>query len=283
MTGIKIDDHDMGLQHDLARMAELQQRRRALGLMLGGASALIAGWGGTASGNAITDNAKSAARGACIAGPEETAGPYPANGSNTVNGASSNVLTHSGIVRSDIRSSVGISTGTAPGVPLLLSLKLVNTKQGCAALAGYAVYVWHCTRDGNYSLYSSSLHNENYLRGVQLSNSSGLVTFQTIVPGCYPGRYPHIHFEVYPSLAMATRYTNKILTSQIALPRDVCSTVYNGATGYSRSVSNLANISIARDSVFNDNSAAQIAAMTPALSGSVATGYTGSITIGVPG
>jgi protocatechuate 3,4-dioxygenase beta subunit len=193
-----------------------------------------------------------------------------------------NVLNQSGVVRSDIRSSFGSSTTTAPGVPLTLTLTVVNSNNNCAALSGYAVYIWHCDRDGNYSLYSSSILDENYLRGVQVTDSNGQLTFTTIFPACYSGRYPHIHFEVYPSLAMATLYTNKVLTSQMAMPRDICSTVYSGATGYSTSVSRLAAVTIASDGVFSDNSSAQIAQMTPSLSGSVSAGYTGTILIGVP-
>lgn len=290
------DDHDLGLQHDLEKIAALRERRRVLGWMMSsGAVALMAGCGdggsdsSTSSTSGSTDTTTggtttggTTTTGSCIANPEETAGPYPGDGSNTVNGSVSNVLTESGIVRSDIRSSFGSSTTVAPGVPMTLTLSVVNTNNQCAALSGYAVYLWHCTRDGQYSLYSSGIQDENYLRGVQVTDSSGLVTFQSIFPGCYSGRYPHIHFEVYPSLSMATLYTNKILTSQMALPRDICSTVYSGATGYSASVSNLASVTTSNDNVFGDNTTAQIAAMTPSLSGSIAAGYTGSITIGVP-
>jgi protocatechuate 3,4-dioxygenase beta subunit len=293
-----LDDHDRGLQHDLERIAAITTRRRVLGMMLsGGAAALIAGCGGgdgesAASSSSSSSGGTSASSGsgssgsstssACIASPTETAGPYPGDGSNTVNGAVSNVLTESGIVRSDIRGSFGSSTTIAPGVPFTLTLSLVNSNNLCAPLAGYAVYLWHCTRDGNYSLYSTGVQSENFLRGVQISDGSGLLTFTTILPGCYAGRYPHIHFEVYPSLSMATLYTNKMLTSQIALPRDVCSTVYNGATGYGASVNNLAGVTIASDNVFGDNTTAQMTAMTAALSGSIDAGYTGNIVIGVP-
>jgi protocatechuate 3,4-dioxygenase beta subunit len=195
----------------------------------------------------------------------------------------SNVLTESGIVRSDIRSSFGTSTALAGGVPLTLTLHLLNSNNSCAPLSGYAVYLWHCTREGGYSLYSSGLQDENFLRGVQVTDSTGSVTFQTIFPGCYSGRYPHIHFEVYPSLAMATLYTNKILTSQLALPSEVCNTVYGSASGYSASVSNFSRVTTSSDNVFGDNTAAQMAVMTPALTGSIAAGYTSTLSIGVPG
>ncbi|MFT4177854.1 MAG: intradiol ring-cleavage dioxygenase [Thermomonas sp.] len=213
--------------------------------------------------------------------PQETNGPYPADGSNSINGSVVNVLSSSGIVRSDIRSSFGISTNTAPGVPLTLTIKLANTNASCAGLSGYAVYLWHCTRDGLYSLYSSGVQNENYLRGLQVSDSNGELTFQTIYPGCYSGRWPHIHFEVYPSLSVATHRNNAVLVGQMAMPEGISRTVYAGGSGYSTSTSNLNQISLSSDNVFGDNTAAQLAQQTPSLTGSVANGYTGTILVGL--
>jgi len=294
------EHHAHGLEFDLAVMnARMQSRRKALNwLLAGGTAAMVAACGGggsdssstttstsgssSSSGSSGSSSSGSTSSGTCIANATETQGPYPADGSNTVNGMASNVLNQSGVVRSDIRSSFGSSTTTAPGVPLTLTLNVVNSNTSCSALSGYAVYIWHCTRDGQYSLYSSAIQNENYLRGVQVTDANGNVTFTTIFPGCYSGRYPHIHLEVYPSLALATLYTNRVLTSQMALPRDICSAVYSGATGYSSSVSNLAAVTIANDNVFGDNSTAQIAQMTPTLSGSVNEGFTGTILVGVP-
>lgn len=290
------DDHDGGLIHDLERLAQLQARRRVLGWMTGGTLALLGGCGdGSGSGSiaASTSTAAGASgttsttttpasNGTCIADPEETAGPYPADGSNTINGSVSNVLLDSGVVRSDLRSSFGGFSGTAAGVPLALTLSVLNSNNLCTPLLDCAVYLWHCTRDGAYSLYSAGVQDQNFLRGVQVTDANGLVTFQTIFPGCYAGRYPHLHFEVYLSLSMATLYTNRLLTSQMALPRDACSTVYGSATGYGASASNLAGVTLQSDGIFGDNTAAQIAQQTISLSGSVSTGYVGSIVIGVP-
>ena len=292
-------EHDQGLQYDLALMMQRNaDRRRALSwLLAGGSAALLASCGGSGSdtsasasssgGTGSSSSSSSSSSGgtgvtSCIANATETNGPYPSDGSNTVNGVVSNVLLQSGVVRSDIRSSFGSSTSTAPGVPLTLKLSVVNSNNNCAALSGYAIYLWHCTRDGAYSLYSSAVQNENYLRGVQVTDANGEATFTSIFPGCYSGRYPHIHFEVYPSLSMATLYTNRILVSQMALPRDICSTVYGSATGYSASVNNLAAVTIANDGVFGDNSTAQMTQMTPVLSGDVSAGYNGTILVGVP-
>ncbi len=166
-------------------------------------------------------------------------------------------------------------------MPLNLTLTLMDSNTGCAPLAGYAIYIWHCNRDGGYSLYSSGIQSENYLRGVQVTDSNGQVTFESIFPGCYSGRYPHIHFEVYRSLAAATKYDNAVLISQFAMPRDICRTVYDTATGYSASVNNLANVTTSTDNVFDEFTAAQITAMTPTLSGSVDVSYAATANVGI--
>src|SRR4051812_16412338 len=184
----------------------------------------------------------------CSRVPEETAGPYPGDASN-----GPNVLNQTGVVRSDIRSSFAGLSGTADGVPLTIALSIVGAST-CAPLAGYAVYLWHCDKPGRYSLYSSGVTNQNYLRGVQQADAAGKVTFTSIFPGCYSGRWPHIHFEVYRSLTAATSVSNRIATSQIALPKAACDLAYATA-GYEASVTNLKQVSLATDNVFSDGSA----------------------------
>lgn len=100
--------------------------------------------------------------------------------------------------------------------------------------------------------------------------------FTSIFPACYSGRWPHIHFEVYPSLSAATAVANKIATSQIALPKATCDLVY-ATTGYEASVSNLSQASLATDNVFSDGSSLELATVA----GSVAAGLTASLTVGV--
>ncbi len=283
-------DFDRGFSRDLAMIEQrIHERRQILGWIVSGATAAViaaCGGGGASGGTSSSTSSSSSSSGSstsgsCVADPEETNGPYPADGTNTVNGSTVNVLSASGIVRTDIRSSFGSSSTVADGVPLLLTINLVDTNTACALLTGYAIYIWHCNRDGEYSLYSSDIQTENYLRGVQVTDSNGQVTFQTIFPACYSGRYPHIHVEVYKTLALATGETNAILTTQMAMPRDVCTTVYGNATGYSSSVTNLAAVTVSDDNVFDSSTATEIAAQTPALTGSVTDGYTGTITIGV--
>ncbi len=283
--------HDGGLQADLATLARHRAtRRRWLGLLTAGGVAPLAllacGGGGSDAGTTTTSGSTtttggtttggSTSSGTCSVIPEETAGPYPGDGSNSVNGSVANALSLSGIVRSDITSSIGGATGTATGVPLTITLTLVNTGNSCASLEGYAIYLWHCDRSGQYSMYSSGITDQNYLRGVQATNASGQVTFTTIVPGCYDGRMPHMHFEVYPSLSTASIASNKIKTSQLTFPMDMLNTVY-AQIGYETSVSNLARISYSTDNVFSDG----VSTQTTTVSGSVAAGYSATLQVGI--
>jgi protocatechuate 3,4-dioxygenase beta subunit len=213
--------------------------------------------------------------------PEEETGPYPVGGSNGADGDRSNALAENGIVRSDIRRSFGDATGIAHGVPLNLSISLIDTTHDGAPLAGHAVYVWQCRADGLYSCYPDGIRGENFLRGVQVADARGKVSFRSIFPGCYWGRYPHIHFEIYPDLEAAKSYRNKILTSQMALPREIAGEVYAKAEGYGASSENLHSITTSSDEVFGDNTAEELATMTPKISGNTRSGYDARIVIGV--
>jgi protocatechuate 3,4-dioxygenase beta subunit len=256
-----LEDHDRGLELDLPTILH----RRSLLKFAGGAglAALGVSLFGTSSRVAL------AAASAVI--PEETAGPYPGDGSNGVN-----VLTQSGIERSDIRSSFGSSTTIAQGVPTTITLTVTDFDTGNTAAQGLAVYLWHCNREGLYSLYSPGVTNENYLRGVQVTDANGQVTFTSIFPACYSGRWPHIHFEVYPSLASATSSVNKIATSQMALPKAICDVVF-ATSGYSQSVTNFAQTSLTTDNVFRDG----VTYETPSYSGDVTSGISLAMDIAV--
>lgn len=165
-NGDEIEDNDRGLVFDIQTLVN---RRRALtlfgGLGVAGAVAACSSGTPTASGStsagatsssaatattaattAATTSATSAATSdaALVEAPDETAGPYPGDGSN-----GQNVLDDSGIVRQDIRSSFGTSTTTAEGVPLTIQLTVKDLSTS-SALVGAAVYAWHCDRDGNY-------------------------------------------------------------------------------------------------------------------------------------
>jgi protocatechuate 3,4-dioxygenase beta subunit len=250
--------HDKGLQFDLGTMS----RRRMLAAVGGvGAAGALASIG----------LGQSAAEAALAEVESETAGPFPADGSN-----GPDVRVESGIVRSDIRSSFGSSTTTAAGILLKFSLTVLDLAG--APIPNAALYVWHCDRDGLYSLYSSGVTDENYLRGIQVTDAAGVVTFTSIFPGCYSGRWPHIHFEVYSSLADATSGTGLIRkTSQIAITEASADTVY-ATTAYASSRRNLRRVSLSTDMVFGDDDAARELAT---ITGDITNGFVSTLTIAV--
>jgi protocatechuate 3,4-dioxygenase beta subunit len=265
---------DQGLAFDVDT---LMSRRRSLRLFgLGAAAVGLAACSPSTSATSpsSTSASSTSAPSAGAAGeiPDETAGPYPGDGSN-----GPDVLEQSGIVRSDIRSSFAGATGVAEGVPMMLELVVSDLANGGVPFAGAAVYVWHCTREGGYSMYSQGVEDQNFLRGVQIADDTGTVRFTSIFPACYPGRWPHVHFEVYPDQASITDAANAIATSQVALPQDVCEQVY-AQEGYEESVNALSQVSLTSDNVFSDDGgASQLGTVT----GDVGSGYTVTLAVGV--
>jgi protocatechuate 3,4-dioxygenase beta subunit len=222
-------------------------RREALGVMGAAGAALAFGCGGsptspdTASSTTTTTGSTNSA---CAVTPSETAGPYPS-------------LTD--IVRSDIRDG---KTGTV----LTLTVKVVNVNAACGVVPNADVEVWHCDSAGNYSEYGTQT-TQNYLRGIQTTNSNGEVTFTTIYPGWYQGRATHIHLEV------KTNGVSRKIT-QIAFPESINGTVYRTGVYASRGSNPTSNLA---DGIFADSLSSEL--VTP--SGDPASGYTASCQIGI--
>jgi protocatechuate 3,4-dioxygenase beta subunit len=279
-------EHDLGLIYDLGTL----RRRNVLRLLAGAGLAVAAGCSAdettgsstpsttpstTPSATTSSSSSSTPSTTASAANvdeiPQETAGPFPGDGSN-----GPNVLTESGIVRGDITKSFGSASGVAEGVPLTVELAVLDAAKD-TALQGAAVYVWHCDAQGRYSLYDGEISGENYLRGVQAADANGKVTFTTVFPAAYQGRWPHIHFEVYSSLSEATAAGKISATSQLALPADVCNTVY-ATSGYDGSAQNMSRTSLDNDNVFGDDGGVhQLATVT----GSPQGGYVARLTVGV--
>ncbi|ODT74768.1 MAG: hypothetical protein ABS76_36195 [Pelagibacterium sp. SCN 64-44] len=251
--------HDLGFAHDIKLMLGC---RRFLALMGGIGAVAVAGGPAAAL--------------ECVALPWETNGPYPADGTNVKEGQVVNALIQEGVIRQDLRPSFGTLTKVAEGVELDLELTLIDA-DGCTPLPGYAIYIWHCDTTGLYSLYDTV--DANYLRGVGIADAEGKVKFTTIFPGCYDGRWPHIHFEVFESAEKAVSGEASVLTAQIALPEADCAAVYAADSRYANGAQNLGRITIASDNVFGDNSAEEIAQQTLALTDDPAGGYVGAVTI----
>lgn len=182
--------------------------------------------------------------GTCSVAPNETIGPYPS-------------LTD--MVRSDIRE------GKA-GVPLVLTIKVVNTNASCAAVSGAAVEIWQCDATGNYSQYGTQT-GFSYLRGIQTTNSNGEVTFTTIYPGWYQGRATHIHVEV----VIAGR-SSKV--TQIAFPEAVSNVVHATLWYLNRGSNPTTNL---QDNIFADSLSEEL--VTPV--GNTTDGYAATFQCGV--
>lgn len=275
------DVEDQGLAFD---MGTLVSRRGALGVLGAGSVAAVLAACSTGDDASATDGTSASDGGAASDGggasdggsgsssltemPGETAGPYPGDGSN-----GADVLETSGVERSDITTSID-STATADGVPLEITMSLIDMAGGDVPMEGAAVYLWQCDAEGWYSMYTSGVEDETYLRGVQITDGSGKVTFTSIVPGCYAGRWPHLHFEVFPDAESIVDAGNAILTSQIALPEDAVTAVY-ARPEYVGSAENLDQLTLETDGIFADGHDQQLAQLT----GDVDGGYAFSIDV----
>lgn len=271
---------DQGVGFDIATLVT---RRRVLSLVGAGvgAAALTACASGGAgnSGTSASTSSTNSSAGSTASGssgttdgeiPEETNGPYPADGTNEVN-----VLEESGIVRRDITSSLH-GGSTVEGVPLTMTFT-VQDMAGGQAFEGAAVYAWHCDGTGQYSMYTQGVEDETWLRGIQVADANGELSFTTVVPGCYSGRWPHIHFEVYPDVDSATSVENVIATSQVAFPEDILTAVYE-RDEYAGSAENMAGVgSVEDDGIFADSLDLQLATVT----GSIDAGYVATLTVNV--
>lgn len=256
-------EEDEGLAADLPH---LTRRRVVSGLALGGmAWAMVPGAVG--------------AEGHCTALPAESAGPFPADGTNRAAGRTVNILTEAEVLRQDIRNSIGRLEPVADGVSMEVEITLVDVGQGCAPLAGRAFYLWQCDAEGVYSIYEAA--DRNYLRGLALSDRAGVVRFTTVVPGCYPGRWPHFHFQVFADADSAVSGRAAILTSQFALPEGPCRAVYGADLRYRRSTRALDRITLGRDVIFRGSTEAELQAQMLTMRGSPQRGYRATGTVGL--
>ncbi len=123
----------------------------------------------------------------CVVAPALTEGPY---------------FVDEKLNRSDVRSDPS-DNSVREGVLLKLAVRVLQVNSGgCAPLQNAVVDIWHCDAAGVYSDVSGSdSAGKKFLRGYQLSDANGLVNFQTVYPGWYPGRATHIHFKVRTTVA----------------------------------------------------------------------------------
>lgn len=233
-------------------------RRKALEVLGSAGVAMVAACSSspTSPSSSTSQSASTAASGgatgtgACAVIPSETEGPYPDR---------TGMFNNPAFYRRDI-------TEGKPGIPLAVTFSVINVKAGCLPVANAVVEVWHCDVTGNYSEYGQGA-GQTYLRGLQTTDTSGSVTFNTIYPGWYAGRATHIHMEVFVN-------GTSVKTTQLAFPENVSAEVYASGVYASHGQNSTTN---ARDNVFSDGVNDELATVM----GSPSSGYTASLTIGI--
>jgi protocatechuate 3,4-dioxygenase beta subunit len=126
----------------------------------------------------------------CILSPEETEGPY---------------YVDDAMMRKEIAED-------RPGIAFRVRVRLVDPDADCKPLVGIPFEIWHADRIGEYSSFMGE-RGSMWLRGVQMTDETGLAEFVTIYPGSYPGRAIHIHFKAHVG--------NRVVTSQMYFPEDL--------------------------------------------------------------
>ena len=149
-----------------------------------------------AASSAAASNAASGGVPACIVRPALTEGPY---------------FVDEMLQRSDIRSDPAtgaMSEGKQLDITFAVS-RISGTD--CVPLEGALVDVWQCDAVGVYSDVAAA-QGQKFLRGYQLTDSTGTAKITTIYPGWYPGRTVHIHFKIRtsPDADRAHEFTSQL-------------------------------------------------------------------------
>lgn len=248
-------------------------RRRALTLLgaAGGGFLLVRCSGGGSSAlpasaaTAVPTSASGSSTAACAVTPEGEIGPYFADDSAA------------GFNRGNLLANID-GTQTQTGVPLSLTVVVRDAQKSCAAVAGAQVDIWHCNASGVYSDEGvESTTGLTWLRGYQLSDANGAVTFTTIVPGWYQGRTTHIHLRVRSSYSQASSTSDGSNTTQVFFPQSLVDTLSTSVAPYSaHGVNPTTNAS---DRVYASQTKGT---MLLSLSGSTANGYSATVAVDLP-
>jgi protocatechuate 3,4-dioxygenase beta subunit len=185
----------------------------------------------------------------CVVRPELTEGPF---------------FVDEMLNRSDIRpdpSDGSISQGTQLDIIFNVSQLSAN---GCSALPGAQVDIWHCDAFGAYSDVQDST-GKKFLRGYQMTNANGQAKFTTIYPGWYNGRAVHIHFKI--------RVNNQEFTSQLFFDEALTDQVHAQEPYAQRGEPTVRN---EQDNIFNSGGSQLTLNVIPGSSG-----YTSAFDIGM--
>jgi protocatechuate 3,4-dioxygenase beta subunit len=232
------------MDNDDLPIGRLLERREVLKLFgLTGGALLVSGLSGCTS-------AQADALPGCMVRPELTEGPY---------------FVDEKLERSDIRSDAATGAISA-GVPLILKFAVSQVGNTCTPLQGAIVDVWHCDALGVYSDVndrSNSTIGQNFLRGYQITDATGLAQFTTIYPGWYPGRTVHIHFKIRTGFGQAFDFTSQLFFDD-ALTDTVYTTEPYAGTGQRNSRN-------ADDGIYQNSDGQLLLTLSPQGDGYVAT------------
>jgi protocatechuate 3,4-dioxygenase beta subunit len=199
----------------------------------------------------VTSDVISGIADVCVLIPTETAGPFPLDLSD-----------NSFFFRQDVRED-------RTGVQLNLKMKILGL-DNCEPMQNVRVHIWHCDKDGQYSGYQGQ-EGLTYLRGWQMTDANGEVEFITILPGWYPGRVCHIHFQVYVSSMYAA-------ISQLTFDVEAKNNIY--ALNPSIYTNGIDPVLPSEDGVFADGYEYQIVNLVP---NSETNGYNSYLEVSVQG
>jgi protocatechuate 3,4-dioxygenase beta subunit len=119
-----------------------------------------------------------------------------------------------------------------PGLPTLLSILVVNADT-CQPVSGAKVDIWHANAAGIYSAPISQMCNDGnalaiastFLRGIQTTDANGWVHFNTVYPGWYSSRAPHIHSTIRVN-------GSEMVTTQFFFSDDLSNSIYTNHAAY---------------------------------------------------
>lgn len=190
----------------------------------------------------------------CIVRPELTEGPY---------------FVDEKLLRSDIRSDSNSGT-VQGGVPLNLTFNISQlVGSACSFLSGATVDIWHANALGKYSdISSEGTSGQNFLRGYQLTSSSGVAKFTTIFPGWYQGRAVHIHFKLRATVS-GRSYE---FTTQFFFNDSLTTSIYAASPYNTRGTRSTFN---SNDGIYSQSGGQTVIALT----GSNSAGYSGSFSL----
>lgn len=251
----------MSQHHAIPETSLLLSRRKALGLLGAFGAAGLAGCAAGEGGDVVqaaTGTTSNGTTTTCILTPALTEGPY---------------FVDEKLNRSDI-------TDGQSGVPLTLNMNVYNANNAsCAVLPNVQIDIWHCNAQGLYSDINvqgnAGQSGLKYLRGYQVSDASGNLTFKTIYPGWYNGRTVHIHLKA--RIFDAANNVTKEFNTQIFFDDSLSDSVFTQTPYNSRGTRNTRN---SNDGIYN-STGSNSSAVLIALSGSNSSGYSGSFGVGL--